>query len=161
MTQLKIYEALKNNPLDVIYPTLITDYDPLDVEIIMREMDFSDKIKMEYKEKRLNKDFRNKVLNLYDRKCIITGYEEEECEVAHILPFCECSSSQKYDVYNGLVLSANLHKLFDKYIFSINPETFMVEVKEEHRIKKYEGLKLELNKECLPYLKMHYNKFKE
>ena len=160
MTQLKIYDALKNNPLKVIYPKLIKEYNPLDIELVMIMMDFSDEIKKEYKEKRLDKNFRNKVLNLYNRKCLITSYEEEECEVAHILPFCECSSSQKYDIYNGLILSANLHKLFDKYIFSINPETLMIEVKGDHRIKKYHGLKLNLNKECLPYLKMHYNKFK-
>ena len=159
MTQLKIYEALKSFPLNEIYPKLLKEYDPIDIELVMLMMDFNNETKKEYKEKRLDNTFRENVLKLYNRKCIITGYSEEECEVAHILPFCECSSSQKYDIYNGLVLSANLHKLFDKYIFSINPDTLMVEVKGEHRIKKYQGVKLNLNKESLPYLKMHYDKF--
>ena len=53
------------------------------------------------------------------------------CEIAHIHPFNECLETQKYDPNNVILLGAHLHKIFDKYLWSINPETCKIELSEK------------------------------
>lgn len=45
------------------------------------------------------------------------------CQVAHIYPHKDCESIEKYDISNGLLLSAELHLLFDNFKFKIDPDT--------------------------------------
>lgn len=65
------------------------------------------------------KKFRNQI-EKRDKCCIISGDDSEMCEACHIIPFCESDNSNMYSVNNGIILSANLHKLFDKYFLSID-----------------------------------------
>ena len=104
-------------------------------------------------------EFRQKVLELYGRKCIVSGNDcPAELEAAHIIPFSEQPS---YNLNNSLLLERNLHSTFDKYLWSINPETFMIEVKDNcGSIKKYEGNKLNLNDNLKFSLQEHYSSFK-
>lgn len=51
--------------------------------------------------------------------------DKEVCEAAHIIHF---SDSINFDIDNGLLLNSILHKLFDKYYWSINPTTLCVEI---------------------------------
>jgi len=161
MTQTQIYNSLKNDNSVENYNRLVRQYGQADVDFMITFTNINPQQAFELKEKRRDSKFREKVLERFDRKCIITGNLEEECEVAHILPFSFCLDIQKYDVNNGLVLSANLHKLFDKYIFSINPNTFCVEVKKDkvYSISQYDGKKLDFKVENILYLEKHYNKF--
>jgi predicted restriction endonuclease len=82
-----------------------------------------DKIKLEEKIKRYDKDFKNKVIDYY-KTCIVTGRSKSVCEVAHILPFSKSNNFQKYDEYNGILLCRDLHILFDNKLISINPTDF-------------------------------------
>jgi ParB family chromosome partitioning protein len=66
--------------------------------------------------------YRNAIINRFD-KCIISDMDKEVCEAAHIIPFSE---SNNFDIDNGLLLNSILHKLFDKYYWSINPTTLCV-----------------------------------
>ena len=68
--------------------------------------------------------YRNAIINRFD-KCIISDMDKEVCEAAHIIPFSE---SNNFDIDNGLLLNSILHKLFDKYYWSINPTTLCVEI---------------------------------
>jgi predicted restriction endonuclease len=45
------------------------------------------------------------------------------CEACHIKPFYLSNNDEKYDIYNGLLMDASFHKLFDTYIISIDPLT--------------------------------------
>jgi predicted restriction endonuclease len=103
-------------------------------------------------------EFRQKVLDLYGSKCIVSGNDcTPELEAAHIIPF---SQQQTYNLNNSLLLERNLHSTFDKYLWSINPETFMIEVKDNcGSIKKYEGNKLNLNDNLKSNLQEHYSSF--
>lgn len=119
---------------------------------------------VEPKRKRLNqKEFREEIINKY-QQCVITGETcLDELTAAHIVPV---STEENYDIDNGLLLSENLHKTFDKYKWSINPETLKVEIKKEINvgtIKKYEGkiLEIKINWNMKQYLQQHYNKFLE
>jgi len=42
------------------------------------------------------------------------------CEACHIVPFVKSDNANMYNVNNGLLLSANLHELFDKHLISVN-----------------------------------------
>jgi predicted restriction endonuclease len=41
---------------------------------------------------------------------------------SHIKPWNECDEFEKYDLYNGLLLSPNYDKLFDEYLISFDFE---------------------------------------
>ena len=115
---------------------------------------------IETKLKRMGQqEFRQKILELYNNKCIVSGNDcIIELEAAHIIPV---SSQEDYSLHNGLLLERNIHVSFDKYFWSINPETFMIEVKDNcGSIKKYEEKKLDLSDEVKSNLREHYNKFK-
>jgi len=110
----------------------------------------------------LQKEFRIGLIKRYNT-CIITDMDEEVCEAAHIIPF---NKSENFDINNGILLNCILHKLFDKYLFSINPETLCIEVSD--RGLQYEMLsnnknkkiqKLELYNETIDNIKNHYSIF--
>lgn len=59
--------------------------------------------------------FRRDLLKLWSDECPITGVNAPELLVAsHIVPWNLSNSSEKVDPYNGLPLSPNLDKLFDR-----------------------------------------------
>lgn len=66
-------------------------------------------------------EFRNKLLDIYKGRCIISGCDiEEVLEAAHIIPF---NGLHSHNIANGLLLRSDLHKLFDKYLLAIHPNT--------------------------------------
>lgn len=130
--------------------------------IIFDDEQYYKQIKRIYQSK-----FRNELSELYGNKCIVS--KVSNFQACHIQPFSKCDFSNKYDKYNGILLKADLHELFDNYIFSINPDTFIIEFNykfwnDENNSKEYkrfDGLKLNLeNNEILKRnLLEHYNLF--
>jgi hypothetical protein len=107
-------------------------------------------------------EFRNELINR-DKNCIISGEPSDICEAAHIIPYNECKN---FDVNNGLLLNASLHKLFDKYKFSINPKTLEITFDKSLlnnnsyiNYTKYHGVKLNLTKKIIKNLEYHWNNF--
>lgn len=69
-------------------------------------------------------DFRHKLLIAYKGRCLITGCKvEETIEAAHIIPYQGVATN---NLTNGLTLRADVHKLFDLYLLSVNPENYEV-----------------------------------
>ena len=102
--------------------------------------------------------FRNRLIKKY-KKCIITGFDIQECEACHIDPFSESFDN---DINNGILLTASLHKTFDKYHWSINPKTRKIETSlENNLITNYKNKKIDLDKLTLLNLKNHYNLYKQ
>jgi putative restriction endonuclease len=65
--------------------------------------------------------FRKEVLDLWDAKCPITNTAIVPLLVAsHIQPWQLSSDAERLDPYNGLPLSPNIDKLFDKGLISFN-----------------------------------------
>lgn len=68
--------------------------------------------------------FRKRLLDAYGSVCAITGCRVSSLlEAAHIVPY---RGPQTNQVSNGLPLRADLHKLFDLHLFSIDPDTLTV-----------------------------------
>jgi len=107
--------------------------------------------------------FRKALLKKFDNKCVVSNIDcEDELEAAHIVPFCE---DNEFNINNGLILSRNLHATFDKYHWSINPDTLKVEIKadilkqKKSSILEYNNKKIDLDQSSIDFLKNHYQKF--
>lgn len=63
--------------------------------------------------------FRKAVLER-DKHCVITGCDiTEALDAAHIKPSRLCEGQEYYDIENGLLLRADVHRLFDRGVFTI------------------------------------------
>lgn len=78
------------------------------------------------------------------------------------------TNEEKYDINNGLLLSANADALFDKHLISVNEDKELVfsflldDVKLKSQLLLMSPIfKPVLNEKRMEYLKYHYNKFKE
>lgn len=68
--------------------------------------------------------FRKKLLKEFDRKCAITRkYTPEILVASHIKPSVLSNVHEKLNSQNGLLLSANYDRLFDKYLISFDYKT--------------------------------------
>jgi len=119
-------------------------------------------INLQTREQRLDQDsFRKELIKKYNR-CIISNSIDIECEACHIIPYSICKN---FDVDNGLLLSSDLHKTFDKYCWSINPKTLKVEINKNindcGKIKNYEDttVNIKLNNRLYNNLSYHYDMF--
>lgn len=58
--------------------------------------------------------YRENLMKKYDSTCIMTGIDNKKLLVAsHIKPWSICNNEERIDVNNGLLLCANMDKLFD------------------------------------------------
>lgn len=65
-------------------------------------------------------NYRKKLIEYWEKSCV-TNLEIQELLIAsHIKPFSECNENEKYDLYNGLLLTPNYDKLFDKFLISFD-----------------------------------------
>jgi putative restriction endonuclease len=64
--------------------------------------------------------FRMRVIESYDRRCAVTGEKSlPALEAAHIKPF---AMVKEHTVNNGLLLRADIHKLFDLGYVTVTPD---------------------------------------
>lgn len=76
--------------------------------------------------------FRILITDFYNRRCAVTGERTlPVLDAAHIKPY---SIAQKHEVWNGLLMRSDLHRLFDDGYMSVNPATRRVVVSK--RIKE-------------------------
>jgi hypothetical protein len=105
-------------------------------------------------------EFRDQIIKR-DTVCVVTGFNAQECEAAHIVPYNKCRS---YGINNGILLSRNVHKLFDDYLWSINPETCKLEIKDSiigknYSIEQYSGGIIKLDDITKKQMLYHHNMF--
>lgn len=64
--------------------------------------------------------FREKLIELWDGKCSVSGYNDPRVLVAsHIKPWFLASNTERLDSRNGLLLTPNLDKVFDKGLITL------------------------------------------
>lgn len=121
----QIYNHIKNDRLNNL-----VQFNQLDIDLVLK-LRFPNKIletKKQLCEYRIHgKEFRTHSINRF-KVCAITGIDHNICEAAHILPYCKCSPHEKYDNFNCILLSANMHKSFDKNYFTIDPLTAKIKI---------------------------------
>jgi putative restriction endonuclease len=111
-------------------------------------------------------DFRKSVIERANGKCEVTGVDQIQMLVAsHIKAWADCeSSSERLDPDNGLLLTPNLDKLFDRGFISFSNEGEMLAKKEKWILDFLDhqsnlNLKTSLNKKQKLYLDQHRRKF--
>ncbi|WP_317854562.1 HNH endonuclease [Chakrabartyella piscis] len=58
--------------------------------------------------------YRNGLMEKYNGECVVSGINHSKLLIAsHIKPWSVCENSERIDIENGLLLSANMDKLFD------------------------------------------------
>jgi len=146
------------------YESLLKRYDANLLSLYFKyNYDYNYEETQENKIRRYQDKFRRDLIDRY-KSCVITGNDIEMCDAAHILPFSESDLVSKYDVDNGLLLSGEMHKLFDRKHLKINPDTLCIEFSEKmlqnknNNCNQYHGTKLrsELNDNTKSYLKQVY-----
>lgn len=71
-------------------------------------------------------EFRLLLLDVYSTTCAISGcHDAQALEAAHIIPHAE---NEDYSVSNGILLRADLHRLFDQHLISIDPRSGTIAV---------------------------------
>ena len=117
------------------------------------------------KSRNYQQKLREECLDRYDYTCVISGEKKKKSvETCHIKGVSECNKKEKKDIENTLLLSRDIHKYFDEYQITINPETCKVEVKDDDDnewLMKYDGKDIELTKKNKKYLEHHYEKYCE
>lgn len=134
-----------------------------DTYIILNDM-YNINVEMDYENigttRHDQQKFRDRLVEKY-KCCVITGYDSSECQACHIIPYSETKDSS---TDNGLLLHDGIHGSFDKYIWSINPNTMIICVKDTGKnllINKYDGIKLniEMNGITKLNIKNHFELF--
>ncbi len=107
-------------------------------------------------------EFRQQLLAKYNNKCIVTQSDcEPELEAAHIRPYCE---NHNYNIDNGLILKSNIHKTFDAYYWTIQPDSQQIILNPNHNVGEildYRLVKLNIVMSPDMYLNLqhHYDIF--
>lgn len=108
-------------------------------------------------------NFRKKVLDNYFGKCCVTGTNTSSIlEAAHIMPYSGLKSNR---VDNGLCLRIDIHKLFDRFLLSINPDTRIILLSEvishDPSYNFLQGKRIDEGKiqAAINFLHVHYTTF--
>ncbi len=114
-------------------------------------------------------NYRKELIEYWEKSCV-TKLEMLELLIAsHIKPFSECNENEKYDLFNGLLLTPNYDKLFDRFLISFDKsgKILISSLLEESDLKKLGITKADrLNSEKISpnhfeYLKYHNDIFYE
>jgi len=111
--------------------------------------------------------FRRAMLDYWGGACAVTGIAMPAIlRASHAKPWAECSrDSERLDVYNGFLLSANLDALFDAFLISFSDEgVLLVSPSIGHELRESLGLDRPLRLRWLaaghlPYLQYHLARF--
>ncbi len=84
------------------------------------DVDLRERIRCEIAIRQGQPEFRRQLMKVYNRRCAITGYPTVDVlEAAHISPY---RGQHTNSVTNGLLLRADIHTLFDRYLLTVTPD---------------------------------------
>lgn len=155
---------LENHLVNLVNSTQnIVDEDNFDVENIE---DTRQKITTSIVQREGQAEFRRNLLDAYGCQCLVSGCQVVHViEAAHIIPY---QGLQSNHLSNGLLLRADIHKLFDLHLLSIEPDTYKIVIAPELNQTSYhilagQKLKISFKPNQSPSqqaLRQHYEKFK-
>jgi putative restriction endonuclease len=102
--------------------------------------------------------FRQKLLT-YWQACAVTGYRDTGLLVAsHIKPWRDCTSSERLNPYNGLLLTPNLDKAFDSGLVTFTkkgPIALSPLLTEPESLGITPAMRVELTAQHEPFMSFH------
>ncbi len=102
--------------------------------------------------------FREKILKKYNGTCVVTDCTiKSALDAAHIKSVADGGD---YTLNNGLLLRADLHRLFDANLMAIDPETSKVHFKDKSKhYNKYDQKIVDISKASRKNLTAHWREF--
>lgn len=105
-------------------------------------------------------DFREKLIN-YWGGCSVTRFQKTEILIAsHIKPWRDSNNEERLDQFNGLLLTPNLDKLFDKGYISFNDYGKILiskKLTDSVLLGINQNMKINMKNEHKKYLEFHRN----
>jgi hypothetical protein len=138
----------------------------VDIKLIVRNHDLSPTEKEQLiKARRGQGKFRTDLESIWTDGCPISRYRTRELlRASHIVPWREADNRQRLDKYNGILLSANLDALFDKYLITFTDDGKLkisdrLPAKEIRRLELSEKTTISLLDRHKPYLAHHRKRY--
>jgi HNH endonuclease len=101
-------------------------------------IDTRQRVEREIAQRQGQPKFRKALLQIYNCKCAITGFDAQEAlEAAHIDSY---KGDQTNNLNNGLLLRCDIHTLFDLYRITIHPESYQVIISQKLHQTSYQVL---------------------
>lgn len=155
-----MYNSAFNRYIDFLKETkedfLLDDIE----EIIGHKIPLSTEIKNLVKCRIGQGNFREKLIN-YWKGCSVTKFDKIELLIAsHIKPWRESTNSERLDLFNGLLLTPNIDKLFDKGYISFDNFGHIIissELNNYALIGLKKDMKINIQEEHKKYLEFHRN----
>ena len=96
------------------------DFVDEDFKFIETDTALSETMKLSLRRARIGQgNYRRELLKQWKFSCSVTGYRDERFLIAsHIKPWRLSSNSERLDRFNGLILTPNLDKAFDRGLIS-------------------------------------------
>ena len=94
--------------------------------------------------------YRDNLMKKYNYQCVVTGIDTSKLLIAsHIKPWRVCNNDERIDTENGLLLSANMDRLFDSGLITFTTGGQMiispfVGKANESRLHIFKGMKVDL-----------------
>lgn len=139
LTELNALEMMNLIPAEkraakwnVLYDAMASAMDidiPQNMQIDGNEDDTDEMLtKMSMVEARMGQGtYRAALIRAWGGECALTGIECPEMLLAsHIKPWSACNKREKLDVANGLLLSANVDALFDRFLISFEDDGMLL-----------------------------------
>ena len=109
-------------------------------------------------------EFRNRLIALWG-SCSVTGFRLTKFLIAsHIKPWSKSSNTERLDAYNGLLLTPNLDKAFDRFLISFSESGKIMispELTELSKIAIEPSMSVTLSNRNHAYMKHHRDQFLE
>jgi hypothetical protein len=142
------------------------DEESVDIRLISRNTDLTETENEQLvRARRGQGNFRKGLEAIWKSGCPVTGYTIPELlRASHIMPWREADNRQRLDPYNGILLSANVDALFDKYLISFTNEgkliiSDLLPPEEIRRLELSKGASIPLLDAHKAYLKHHQLRF--
>ena len=130
-----------------------------DVDAILKNDDLSKTERVDLVMSRIGQGaFRQKVLTSW-QACAVTGYRDTSLLVAsHIKPWRDCTSAERLNPYNGLLLTPNLDKVFDTGLVTFSkrgPIAISPLLTDPEKLGIKPAMRVELTAQHEPFISFH------
>ncbi len=130
-----------------------------DIDAILEDDGLSKKERVDLVMSRIGQGaFRQKLLT-YWQACAVTGYRDTGLLVAsHIKPWRDCTSAERLNPYNGLLLTPNLDKAFDSGLVTFTkkgPIALSPLLTEPGKLGITASMRVELTAQHEPFMSFH------
>ena len=159
----RMYSCGLNAFLNYRQALITKDFLAEDLRIIETSLDIKETQKATLIQARVGQgEYKRKLLNMWSSQCAVTGYADERFLIAsHIKPWRLATNIERLDINNGLILTPNLDKAFDRGLITFAPQNGQIIISRYLPKPEMLGITPELSLRYLPSGLKNYLEFHE